>query len=396
MALSKKRKICVVTGSRAEYGLLQGLMTEIRSDRRLRLQTVVTGTHLSTEFGSTWKELVGDGFRIDAKIPIAPLGGDAYATTMSLSKSVAGFARAFRALKPDLLVLHGDRYEILGAAEAALLARIPIAHISGGELTEGAVDDSIRHCLTKLSHLHFVSAEPYRRRVLQLGEEPSRVFQFGDPGVENVQKLPLLSRRELEASMGFALGERNFLVTYHPTTLGGLSPAEGVRRLLRALDRFPEARIIFTKSNADAGGRAVNAAIEAYARRHADRMAVFSSLGRLRFLSALKHVDVLIGNSSSGIVEAPALRTPTVNIGTRQDGRLKAASILDCPETTSAVVSAISRSLSPAFRRTLSTRGIPYRGGPVSRKTKDVLRTFPLENLTVKIFHDLPERRARK
>ncbi len=385
----KRRTIGVVTGTRADYGLLYWLMKELQSDQDLNLQVIATGMHLSPEFGLTYRVIEEDGFTIAASVEMLLSSDTAVGIAKSIGLGVIGFADALDRLRPDILVLLGDRYEILAAAQAALTARIPIAHLHGGEVTEGAIDDGMRHAITKMAHLHFVAAEPYRRRVIQLGEQPDTVFTVGAPGLDAVTRLKLLERKELENEAGFALGPINFLVTYHPATLGAATPGQAMQALLDALDYFPEAHIIFTRPNADTAGRVISSMIDDYVECHKDRTAVFTSLGQLRYLSAVKLVDVVIGNSSSGIIEAPAFKTPTVNIGERQTGRLKAASVLNCNEETVAIVAAIRTALSREFRETLPGVVPPYGMGEASVKIKENLKAVNLDGITRKRFYDL-------
>ncbi|MCL4440759.1 MAG: UDP-N-acetylglucosamine 2-epimerase, partial [Firmicutes bacterium] len=321
----QKRKIGVVTGSRAEYGLLYWLMKEIAADPELELQIIVTGAHLSPAYGLSYAQIEEDGFGINEKLEILLSSDTAIGMTKSLGLAIIGFADAFQRLQPEIVVLLGDRYEIMAASQAAMLAHIPIAHISGGESTEGVVDEAIRHSITKMSQLHFVANESYRRRVIQLGEDPRRVFNYGDPALDNLKKLSLLNRRELEEQINFKLGKCNFLVTYHPVTLARESAEDGVRELLAALDNYPEAHLIITAPNADMGGRTINRILEQYVRERQERALFCTTLGQLKYLSAMQHCQLVVGNSSSGIVEAPALKIATVNIGNRQQGRLKAA-----------------------------------------------------------------------
>lgn len=387
--MSASRKICVVTGSRAEYGLLRWLLEEIRGDAELELQLAVTGMHLSPEFGLTVGEIEADGFPIAARVEMLLSSDTPVGIAKSVALGVAGFADAFARLRPDIVVVLGDRFEIFAAAQAAMLARLPIAHIHGGELTEGAIDDALRHALTKMSHLHFVAAEPYRRRVLQMGEAPERVFCFGSPGLDGVKRAPLLDREALAASLGMALGKQNFLVTFHSATLGKVPDEEALEALLAALDGFPEARLFFTHANADAKGRAINERIERYVARQAGRAAAFPSLGRTRYMSLLACADLVIGNSSSGLIEAPLLRTSTVNIGPRQEGRLRAPSVIDCGEDAASIRAAIEKALSPAHREIAGRGESPYGQGDSSARIKDVLKQHPLPGLIVKRFQDL-------
>lgn len=384
-----KRKICVVTGTRADYGLLYCLMKEIAHDPDLQLQIIATGMHLSPEFGLTYKVLEEDGFVINEKVEMLMSSDTPVGITKSIGIGVIGFADAFSRLNPDIVVLLGDRFEILAAAQAALVARIPIAHIHGGEVTEGVIDEAIRHSVTKMAHLHFVAAEIYARRVIQLGEHPERVFNFGAPGLDYIRQLTLLTKEELEEALDFSLGKINFLVTYHPVTLDKQGPKQAVQALLSALNHFPEAKIIFTKSNADTDGRIIGQLIDDYVAKHPQRAKAFISLGQLKYYSVLSHVDVIIGNSSSGIIEAPFFKKPTVNIGERQKGRLKAASVIDCPENEQEIVKAIEKALSKEFQQQLPFITSPYGDGYASYKIKECLKNVNLEGLLKKSFYDI-------
>ncbi len=382
------RRVCVVTGSRAEYGLLHPLLKEIQGDAALELQLVATGMHLSPEFGLTYRAIEKDGFRINEKVEMLLSGDTPAATAKSIGLGVIGFADALARLKPDVMVVLGDRFEILAAAIAAMTARIPIAHIHGGELTEGALDDAMRHAITKMSQLHFVAAEPYRLRVVQMGEAPERVFNLGSPGLDNIKSLRLLGKSGLEAALGFRLGATSFLVTFHPETLSSKSPAQSFGALLEALDGFPKARIIFTMPNADAGGRGLASMVRQYAARRKGVHAAVS-LGQRLYLSALKNADVVIGNSSSALTEAPSFKKPAVNIGGRQEGRLKAASVIDCAEDAASIERAVRKALSPEFRRTLKGMESPYGAPGASIRIKEHLKMIDLESLTKKKFHDI-------
>ncbi len=384
-----KRKICIVTGTRADYGLLYWLMKEVQTDPELELQVVATGMHLSTEFGLTYKVIENDGFDIDAKVEMLLASDTSVGIAKSMGLGVIGFADALDALKPDVMVLLGDRFEILAAAQAALVARIPVAHIHGGETTEGLIDEAIRHSVTKMAQIHFVAAEPYRRRVVQLGESPARVFNFGAIGLDNVQKTKFLNRKELEASIDFELGELNFLVTYHPVTLGEQTSDIPMREMIEALDMFPEAKIIITKPNADTGGRIICQMIDDWASRWTDRVYVATSLGQLRYLSAIKHVDLVVGNSSSGLIEVPAFRKPTVNLGKRQAGRLKASSVIDCSEIKVEIVAAIRKALTKQFNEIVENSTSLYGMGEVSFQIMDVLKNVKLDGILMKKFHDV-------
>lgn len=383
------RKICVVTGTRAEYGLLYWLMREIQSDAELQLQIIVTGMHLSPEFGLTWKIIEEDGFVITANVEMLLSSDTPVGIAKSLGLGVIGFADTLNQLKPDLLVLLGDRYEILSAAQAALISRIPVAHIHGGELTEGLIDEAIRHSITKMSHLHFVAAEPYRQRVIQLGENPERVLNFGAPGLDSITKLSLLDRSEFEESIDFKLGDLNFLVTFHPVTLSKSGPESTMYQLFEALDHFPEAKIIFTKPNSDTDGRIISILIDNYVAKHPDRMKSFVSLGHTKYLSALRHIDIVIGNSSSGLLEAPLFGKPTINIGSRQAGRLKASSVIDCDETSNAISNAIRQAQSNEFKLQLANIHSLYGSGNASFKIKQFIKYADIDTILMKKFYDI-------
>lgn len=383
------RRICIVTGTRAEYGLLKSLIAHVADHPALEMSLVVTGAHLSPEHGLTVTEIEADGFPIADRIPILSEDDTPTGVSAAMGAATAGFGEAFARLRPDIVVLLGDRYEILAAAAAALVATIPVAHIAGGEITEGAIDESIRHAVTKLSHLHFVAADSYRLRVIQLGEDPARVFTVGGLGSEAAKTLDLLDRAELEDSLGLSLGTRSLLVTFHPPTLDPGQAAAQMRAMLDALDRLGEdVALIFTMPNADAGGRALAAQLHAFA---ADRTnaRVFDSLGQLRYLSAMAQVNGVVGNSSSGLAEAPSFGIGTVNIGDRQDGRLRAASVIDCAPETDAIHAALVRLLSPEFAAVAQAAENPYAKGDASQAIVEVLADHPLEGLVRKRFHDL-------
>jgi GDP/UDP-N,N'-diacetylbacillosamine 2-epimerase (hydrolysing) len=389
--VSFPRTICVVTGSRAEYGLLHRIMRHLAVDPSVDLQVIATGMHLSSEFGNTWKQIEADGFQIDRQVEML-LSSD---TPRSMAKStgigLSGMADALHDLAPDLLLVLGDRFEILSAAAAAALMRIPIAHVHGGETTEGAIDDSLRHAITKLSHLHFTSTEPYRQRVLQMGESPDRVFCFGAPGIDSIVSLPLMSREELAASIGFDLGKNFLLITYHPVTLGDAPTSDELDELLAALEELPEdLRWIITMPNADAGGRALAEQIRGFVQRHPHRAAAYTSLGQLRYLSAIKHCIAVVGNSSSGIIEAPAFGVGIVNIGDRQKGRVQAASVINCGPERQAIASALLHAVSPDYQQAASTVANPYGSAGASERIARTVATFPLADLARKPFQDIP------
>ena len=383
------RKICVVTGTRAEFGLLRLLMQEIQNEPQLELQVIATGMHLSPEFGLTYLQIEADGFRIDRKVEMLTSSDSPAGIAKSMGLGLIGFADALSELRPDLIVLLGDRFEIFAAAAAALVARIPLAHLHGGETTEGAFDEALRHSITKMSHLHFVASEEYRRRVIQLGEQPEHVFLVGGLGVDNIMRLKLLARRDLEASLGFKLGAKNLLITFHPVTLETASAAMQMQELLAALAELDDTQLIFTMPNADTDGRELIKMVEQFVARHANAHA-YTSLGQLRYLSCISHVDGVVGNSSSGLLEAPTFKKGTINIGDRQKGRLQASSVLNCKPNRADIADALAKLYSPAFQRSLNQVINPYGFGGAAAKVLNVIKNFPLDHLIKKVFHDLP------
>lgn len=383
-----KRKICVVTGTRAEYGLLYWLMKEIEADKELQLQLIVTGMHLSPEFGLTYKEIEKE-FKIDKKIEML-LSSD---TSIGISKSMGlaqiSFAEAYEELKPDIVIVLGDRYEIFSATSAAMIAKIPVAHLHGGETTEGAFDESIRHSITKMSHLHFTSTDEYKNRVIQLGEYPSRVFDVGGMGIENIKRLKLLNKEEFEKSIEFKLNKKNILVTFHPVTLENSTAKEQFQELLDAIDELEDTNIIFTKANSDTDGRVINQMIDEYVSKNSYKSIGFTSLGQLRYLSALQFVDAVVGNSSSGLAEAPSFKIGTINIGDRQKGRIKAESVIDCKSDKVSILEAFDKLYSVEFQNSLSNIKNPYGNGCASQKIVEVLKNVNLGNILKKSFYDL-------
>lgn len=382
------RKICVVTGTRAEYGLLFWLMKEIEADPELELQIIATGMHLSPEFGLTYKEIEKD-FTITKKIEMLLSSDTAIGISKSMGLAQISFAEVYEELSPDIIVVLGDRYEIFSAVSAAMIARIPIAHLHGGETTEGAFDESIRHSITKMSHLHFTAAEEYRRRVIQLGENPERVYTVGGMGIENIKRLKLLSRDEFEKSINFTLNKKNLLVTFHPVTLESSTAKEQFQELLDAIDTLENTNIIFTKANSDTDGRIINQMIDAYTANNSHKAVSFTSLGQLRYLSALQYVDVVVGNSSSGLLEAPSFKIGTINIGDRQKGRMKAQSVIDCKPTQPSISHAIDLLYSEPFQAELPLTVNPYGEGETSGRIKEIIKTFPLSTILKKKFFDL-------
>lgn len=382
------RKICVVTGTRAEYGLLYWLMQEIVQDNDLELQVIVTGMHLSPEFGLTYKE-VEKSFKINKKIEML-LSSD---TDIGISKSMGlaqiSFCEAYDELNPDIIVVLGDRYEIFSAVSAAMIARIPVAHLHGGESTEGLIDEPIRHSITKMSHLHFTATEKYRKRVIQLGEQPNRVFNVGGMGIENILRLDLLNKEEFEESIGFQLGKKNILVTFHPVTLENSTAKDQFQELLNAIDELQDTKIIFTKANSDTSGRIINQMIDEYTSKNSKKSIGFTSLGQLRYLSALQYVDAIVGNSSSGLIEAPSFKIATINIGDRQKGRLKAESVLDCKPLKNNICEVFEKVYSKDFQKKLKSVENPYGNGMASKKIIEIFKSIDLSNIIKKSFYDI-------
>jgi len=382
------RKICVVTGTRADYGCLRWVMEGIKAAEGLELQVIATGMHLSPEFGLTYREIEKDGFVIDRKVEMLLSADTPTGISKSMGLGMMGFGEAFEQLKPDVVLVLGDRFEIFAAASAAMVARTPLAHLHGGETTEGAIDEAIRHSITKMSHLHFVAAEDYRRRVMQLGESPERVFLVGGLGIDNIKRLELLDRAALEASLDFKLGPKNLLITFHPVTLEKSTAGTQMAELLAALDALQETHLIFTMPNADTDGRVLIGMIEEFvaSRPHAR---AYTSLGQLRYLSCIREVDGVVGNSSSGLAEVPSFRKGTINIGDRQRGRLKAGSVIDCTPDRQSISKALRTLYSPEFQSGLAAVCNPYGEGGASEKVVRVLQGYPLDQLLKKTFHDL-------
>lgn len=381
------RRICVVTGTRADYGLLTGLLRRLRDDPAVTLQVVACGMHLSPEFGLTWRQIADDGFAIDARVEMLLSADTPTAIAKSVGLGCIGFADAFERLAPDIVVVLGDRVEMLAAAQAAVIGGHVLAHIHGGELTEGMLDDSVRHAISKLAHLHFTAAEDFRRRLIRMGERPGTVHRVGAPGLEALRALPCPGRAELAAELDFDLGETLLAVTYHPVSWSEPPPGWCFGQVLAALDRFPDAQVILTWPNADAGGRALVPLLEAYAAARPGRVLALRSLGQRRYAAAVRHAAAVIGNSSSGIIEVPSLGTATVNIGRRQDRRPRAASVIDCADDAEAITAAITRALSPEFRAGLAAVANPYDAGPAAERIAAVL-CGDLADVRVKRFHD--------
>ena len=383
------RKICVITGTRAEYGLLTPLLYEIERDIDLQLQLIVTGMHLSLEFGLTFKTIENE-FKIDKKIEIL-LSSD---TSIGISKSMGlaqiSFAEAYEELKPDIIVVLGDRYEIFSAVSSAMVSQIPIAHISGGELTEGLIDEAIRHSITKMSHIHFVATDEYRNRVIQLGENPKNVYNFGEIGLDNIINLSLYSKENFEKSINFKLDKKSLLITYHPTTLDNLDEIiNDFQNILDVLESLTQTTLIFTKANSDKGGRKINSMIDEYVLANSHKAIVFTSLGQLRYLSALQYVDAVVGNTSSGLVEAPSFKIGTINIGDRQRGRIKANSVISSDVNVNSLQKAFKKLYSKEFQSILTKVKNPYYNKGASQKTKEIIKKINLKNILKKSFYNI-------
>ena len=383
------RKICFITGTRAEYFLLSGIMREVQADPDLELQLIATCMHLSPEFGLTVKDIEQDGFTVDKKVEMLLSSDTSTGVIKSMGLALISFAETLEELSPDLVVLLGDRFELLAAASSALIFGIPIAHIHGGEVTEGAFDDAIRHSITKMSNIHFTSTEQYRKRVIQLGEDPEKVFNFGALGAESIRKLEPLSQKELEKKLDFQLGTHCILVTYHPVTLEPNTAQRSFTSLLEAIDEIPGLRIIFTKANADTEGRLINEMIDSYVSRNKEKAIAFTSLGQFLYLSTMKHVGAVVGNSSSGIIETPSFKKPTVNIGDRQKGRVRASNIIDVPPHRKSISSALIQALSPEFMQQISNMACPYSKENTACEIKEIIKKYNLKNCSKKSFYNL-------
>ena len=381
------RKICVVTGSRAEYGILRGLMKAIKNDSDLMLQVIATNQHLSKLQGETYKEIEQDDFSIDYKVYMADDNApdNANTTAKSISRGVSGFSDAFDALQPDMLLILGDRYEMLAVASTALIYKIPIAHLHGGEITEGAFDDSIRHAITKMSHLHFTSTEAYRKRVIQLGEQPDRVFNVGALGVENVMKNDFMTKEEIEQSLNFKMTDKCFLCTYHPVTLSNMSSETQIMNLLQALDDFKDYQIIFTYSNSDTNSQIIIRRIQEYVNHNLNRCLFIPSLGQRRYFSILKYTKAVIGNSSSGIIEVPCFGIPTLDIGDRQKGRIAANSVIHCGCSNEEIMKGLAKVIAYESKKIDN----PYYKEGTCGSILKVIKYFPLDKIIQKHFYDI-------
>jgi len=382
------KKVCVVTGTRAEYGLLRWVLEGLQQSSVLDLQIIATGMHLSPEFGLTFQEIEKNGFHINKKVEMLVSSDTSAGLSKSMGLGMIGFSDALEDLRPDILLVLGDRFEIFSAAVAAMIARIPIAHLHGGEATEGLIDEPIRHSITKMSHLHFVATKEYRKRVIQLGEQTDRVFLVGGLGIDNILKLKLLDRKELNEALDFRLGSKNLLVTFHPVTLDQSSSEEQMKELLAALEELEDTHLIFTMPNADTDSRIIFKLIKDFVQKHPHSKA-FTSLGQLLYLSCIQYVDGVVGNSSSGLTEAPTFKKGTVNIGDRQRGRIKADSVIDCKPDQQSITKAIKKLNSPDFKNSIETVVNPYGTGGASDSIIKILEDISLDGILKKEFYDL-------
>ena len=382
-------KICVATGTRAEYGLLRPLMKAIKNEPNWQLQILATGAHLSPEFGLTYNEIEKDGFTIDKKVEMLLSSDTSTSVVKSMGLGMVGFSDALQDLAPDLLIILGDRYEMLALASSALIFTIPMVHIHGGEITEGAYDDAIRHSITKMSNLHFASTEEYKNRIIQLGEDPRFVHNVGAIGLDSVKQLPLLGKDELEKELDFKFKKNNYQVTFHPTTLDKESPEKQFQILLNAIDKQEDSFFIFTKANADTGGRIINKMIDDYVSRNPEKAKAFNSLGNLRFLSFVQFCDAVVGNSSSGILEVPSLKTATINIGDRQKGRIQAESIINTTVSEVEILQAFKKTKSVKFKEIVAHSVNPYGIGEATQKIMNELRKVNLQDFRTKKFYDI-------
>lgn len=385
--MSQSRKICVFTGTRAEYGLLSPLIHRLNEADDFVLQLLVTGSHLSPEYGHTYKEIEKDGFQIDAKCEILLASSSRESVAKATGLGLLSFSSDLARMKPDVVVILGDRYEALACAATCLFMQIPVIHFHGGETTEGAFDEAIRHSITKMSHLHFTATERYRQRVLQLGENPENVYALGAIGIDNIKEMDLLDRDSFADSIDFKLLAKNVIVTFHPVTLGEESSESQMMQLLSALDQLRDVGVIFTMPNADADSKVIMELIKDYCDKNNERARCYSSLGQLRYLSALKHVDAVVGNSSSGLIEAPSLGTPTVNIGDRQLGRDSGPSVLDCGTGSDEIITAMTKVMDEGWRKTLDGTNI-YGNGNVTESAMEVIRKTDFKGLLQKKFYD--------
>jgi len=385
------RKICVITGTRAEYGLLYWLMREVDADKDLELQIIATGMHLSPEFGNTYQQIEKDGFVIDKKVDMLLSSDSGIGISKSMGLGMIGFSDVFNDLQPDLIVILGDRFEIFSAVSTAMIAKIPVVHIHGGEATEGLIDEPIRHSITKMSHLHFAATDEYKNRIIQLGEQPDKVFNVGGLGIDNINKLKLLSKADFEKSIGFKLGEKNILVTFHPVTLEKSTAKMQFQVLLNSISELINTKIIFTKANADTDGRIINSMIDDYVDNHKNNTIAFASMGQLNYLSALQFVDAVVGNSSSGLLEAPSFKIGTIDIGDRQRGRIKANSVISCLPKKRDIDKAFNQLYSENFQNIISNVENPYGKGGASKEIVRTIKDIDLDGILKKPFYDIKD-----
>ncbi len=383
------RKICVYTSTRAEYGLLRTMLKQIRQSPELHLQLLVSGSHLVQDQGMTIEEIRKDGFVPDKCVDIDLIDDSSEGICHSMGVAVNGYGKFLAEYNPDLLVILGDRFEAFCCATAAQVCRVPVAHIHGGETTQGAIDEAFRHSITKMAHLHFPCCEEYRERIIQMGEQPDHVYNVGALGVENIRTLKLMERADLEESIGFKLNKPFFLVTFHPVTLEKNSFKEQFAQLLTALDQYPDHKFIFTGSNADTGGGVINQMQNDYKKLHPGQCLVTPSLGYLRYLSAMKLCEAVLGNSSSGLIEAPALKVPTINIGDRQKGRIRAKTVIDCDSDKNSIVNALKKVSEKSYRSKLKNFNIPFERSGTSKLIKKILETADLKGILKKEFYGI-------
>lgn len=382
------RRILVVTGTRAEFGLLKPLIEKIDEHEHLQLQLLATAMHLSPEFGNTIQEIEQAGYKADKKVECLLSSDTAVGVTKSMGLAMIGFADAVEELAPDVVVILGDRSEMLAAASASLIANVPVAHIHGGETTEGAYDEGIRHAITKMSYWHFASTETYRKRIIQMGENPARVHKVGAIGLDSINNLDLLSRKEFEKSIGFELGARTLLITFHPVTLEKDSSAEQFQAILDTVDTLCDTKLVFTHANSDKNGRIINQMIEKFVNNHQETSVAFQSLGQLRYLSALQYVDAVVGNSSSGIVEVPYFNIPTINIGERQKGRVRAESVIEAEPNVESLKTALDLAFNSSFQQRVRNQEQIYGTGESVDKIIHILANEPFDSIK-KQFYDI-------
>lgn len=387
-----KKVISIMSATRAEYGLLKPIILQLNKNSEFDVRIVVTGMHLSPEYGLTYKEIVNDGLNIDKKIEMLISSETSVAVSKSMGLALISFAEYFEELRPHLLIVLGDRYEALAVCCAAMNARIPIAHLHGGEATEGLIDEAIRHSITKMSYLHFTSTDEYRKRVIQLGENPKRVFNVGAVGVEVIKNLNYMSKSDLENSINFKINKKLALLTFHPVTLEDNTAKVQFENLLHAFDKYEDIQIIITKANADMGGSIINKLIDEYVSKHSGKAIAFESLGQLRYLTAMKYCDFVIGNSSSGIIETPSFIKPTINIGDRQKGRVQAKSVINCNPITVEIIEAIEKATSIEFIRSIDKMESPYGDGNTSMKiVSEIIKFLNNDNISMKKqFYTIP------